>query len=216
MRGDLLSMGLDITRILDNRTSAHFECTNILLRIRAREGRRRRLRRRRPDRARIRLSLTTRYSASSLLRCSAEAYVTQNGAPCKTSTVPAFAWLSNLMIVYVSAMLELVSKKDRMSKKDVPLKIWSTECSQLSLFSKSPVSYFWVFRSRVEFNFAHVSQSLTFFDKSCQDLWVEVKVETHLVGTHRVFLISDIFMFSRSWRTWYNHDAFEKTWSVNC
>ena len=68
----------------------------------------------------------------------------------------------------------------------------------------------------VTFNFAHDYQSLTFFVKSCQDVWVEVKVETHLVGTHRVFLISDIFMFSRNWRIWYHHDAFEKTRSGNC
>ena len=81
----------------------------------------------------------------------------------------------------------------------------------------------WFFRSRVEFNFAHVSQSLTFFDKSCQDLWVEVKVETHSVGTHRVFLISDMFTFSRSWRTWSSSCHFWKiiicqlsTLSVNC
>jgi len=45
---------------------------------------------------------------------------------------------------------------------------------------------------------------------------VEVKVETHLVGTHRVFSISDIFMFSRIWQTWYHHDTFEKTRSVRC
>ncbi len=77
--------------------------------------------------------------------------------------------------------------------------------------------------SRVKFNFAHVSQSLTFFDQSCQDLWVEVKVETHLVGTHRVFLISEIFMFSRSWRTrssslhfWKSTICQLSTLSVNC
>ncbi len=75
----------------------------------------------------------------------------------------------------------------------------------------------------MKFNFAHDYQSLTFFVKSCQDLWVEVKVETHLVGTHRVFLISEIFMFSRSWRTWSSSWHFWKnticqlsTLSVNC
>ena len=74
-----------------------------------------------------------------------------------------------------------------------------------------------------KFNFAHDYQSLTFVVKSCKDLWVEVKVETHLVGTHRVFLISEIFMFSRSWRTRSSSLHFWKiticqlsTLSVNC
>ncbi len=112
------------------------------LRIRAREGRRRRLRRRRPDRARIRLSLTTRYSASQLLRCSGWACVTQNGCHCVYLFVRAMSLMTCLLIVFVSCGLELVSKKDRMPKKIVPLKIRPTESSQLSLSSKSPLSYF--------------------------------------------------------------------------
>ncbi len=72
-------------------------------------------------------------------------------------------------------------------------------------------SQFWFRRSRVKFNFAHDYQSLIFFAKTCQDFRVEVKVEIHLIGTHRVFSISRIATFSESWWTRYHHTTF---WNI--
>ena len=116
-------------------------------------------------------------------------------------------YMVNLMVVSVSWALQIGSKKNRNAKK-MFLKsyehfsdehVWDVSKICIRTFGTSHL-----------FNFAHDSQNLTFFVKSCQDLWVDVKVETHLVGTHRVFLISDIFTFSRSWQTWYHHGSFEK------